>query len=81
MMQSMLKQVVYLQNYKCKFSIYFFNNDISFNITCTMLKLYLLILEYVLEGTVSQILYLGPSFYSIKYRKCYPFFFEKIKRP
>ena len=31
------------------------------NITCTLLKSYLLILEYVIEGTVSQILYLGPT--------------------
>ena len=49
------------------------------------MKFYLLILEYVMEGTVSQIFYLGPSFYFMKCRKIkfekftksYPFFNTK----
>ena len=33
------------------------------------MQFYLHILEYVMQGTVSQICYLGPSFYFMKFRK------------
>ena len=29
------------------------------------MKLYILVLEYIMEGTVSQIFYLGPFFYEM----------------
>ena len=45
------------------FFSYFFNKDISFNIQCTYLKFGIHILECQLEGSVSQIFDLGPSFY------------------
>ena len=54
---------------KCILSIYFLNKDISSNIPCTLMKSYMPVLEYVIEGTVSQIFDLGPSFYFMKYRK------------
>ena len=40
----------------------FFNVDSSFNIKIKVLKCSMLVLHIVIEGTVSQILYLGPSF-------------------
>ena len=40
---------------KCNMSIYFFNKDISFNITCMSLRFHLPFFYYVMEGTVSQI--------------------------
>ena len=43
--------------------------DISFNITCTLMKFYMPILECIMEGTVSQFFYLGPRFYFMKCRK------------
>ena len=57
------------KNEKCKFSIYFLNKDISFNIICTLMQFYLPIFEYVMQGTLFPIFYLGPSFYFIKFRK------------
>ena len=45
------------------FFSYYFNKDISFNIQCTNLKFRIHILECQLEGSVSQIFYLGPSLY------------------
>ena len=45
------------------FFLYFLNKDISFNIQCTFLKFGIHILECQLEGSVSQIFYLGLSFY------------------
>ena len=48
---------------KCIFSIYFFNMNISFNMSTTFIKIYLLDIETIMEGTVSQIFDLGPSFY------------------
>ena len=33
------------------------------NTTCTLMKFHMPILEYVIEGPVSQIFHLGPSFY------------------
>ena len=51
------------------------------------MKLYMLILDYIMEGTVSQIFDLGPSFYFMKCRKkglkkslkVTRFFFNKMK--
>ena len=45
------------------FFSYFSNKGISFNIQCTYLKFGIHILECQLEGRVSQIFYLGPSFF------------------
>ena len=72
---SILKRFFSLQNYSPKklknivFPYICLNKDISFNITCTLLKLYMPVLEYVMEGTMSQIVDLGPSFYFMKCRK------------
>ena len=35
----------------------------------TFIKIYLLIIATIMEGTVSQISYLGPSFYFMQCRK------------
>ena len=45
------------------FFLYFLNKDISFNIPYTFLKFGRHILDYLFEGSMSQIFYLGPSFY------------------
>ena len=45
--------------------------DISFNMSITFIKIYLLSIETIMEGTVSQIFYLGPSFYFMQCRKLY----------
>ena len=45
------------------FFLYFFNKAISFNTPCTFLKFGIHILKCQLEGSVSHIFYLGPSFY------------------
>ena len=45
------------------FFLYLFNKDISFYIPCTFLKFGIHILKCQLEGRVSQISYLGPSFH------------------
>ena len=50
---------------KYVFSIYFFNNDISFNISSRVFKIEPLILDAIMEGTMSQILYLGLGFYEM----------------
>ena len=34
--------------------------DISFNIACTLMKFYVPIFKYVMEGTLSHVFYLGP---------------------
>ena len=62
---------------KCKFSIYLLNKDISFNIQCrsTLTQFQLPILEYAMEGTVSQFFLFRPSFlFYEKITKSYPFF-------
>ena len=46
-----------------KFFIHFFNKEISFNIPLICLKFSTHADEGHLEGSVSQIFYLGPSFY------------------
>ena len=47
---------------KSFFSLYFFNKDISFNIPLILLKFGIQVYEGYIEGTVSQIFYLCPSF-------------------
>ena len=51
------------------FSIICLNVDSSFNIKDTLLKFYVVVLGITLEGTVSQIFYLGPSFCFMYLRK------------
>ena len=51
------------------FSLYFFNKDISFNIPRTLLIFDLHVHEAHSEGSMSQIFYLGPSFYFMQSRK------------
>ena len=46
--------------------IYFFNMDISFNMAITLIKMYLLIIDIIMEGRVSEIFYLGPILYFIQ---------------
>ena len=72
---------------KMFFNFYFLNVDISFIIHDTHLKLYICIENIAVEGTVSQIFYIGPGSISIKSRRKYskkyikscPFFLHKIK--
>ena len=45
------------------FAYIFLNLDNSINIVHRLLKFSIAILEMITEGTVSQIFYLGPSFY------------------
>ena len=45
------------------FSLHFFNVVISFNIEYRKLKFSMIILEMMMEGTMSQIFYLGLSFH------------------
>ena len=45
------------------FSLHFFKVVITFNIEYRKLKFSMTILEMMMEGTVSQILYLGLSFH------------------
>ena len=48
---------------KIAFSPYFcLSTGISLNILCMLFKLGILILHRVMEGIMSQIFYLGPSF-------------------
>ena len=51
------------------FFIHFFNKDISFNIPCKFLKFDMHVDEGYLEGSLSQICYLGPSFFFMQSRK------------
>ena len=57
------------------FFIYFFNKDISFNIPWKFLKFVMYVHTDHLEGTVSQIFFLGPSSHFMKstkksFKKC-----------
>ena len=52
-----------------KFFIYFFNKDISLNISLICLKVSIQGDKGQMEGSVSQNFYLGPSFYFIQSRK------------
>ena len=47
----------------------FLNWNISGNNRCKIMKIGRLVVKSHLEGTVSQISYLGPSFYFMKCRK------------
>ena len=48
---------------KCFFLYFFLNNGISLNMLLRVLKIYILFLDTIMEGTVSHIFYLGPSFH------------------
>ena len=56
------------------FFLYFLNKDISLNISCKVLKFGIHNHGCHSEGHVSQILYLGPSFYFMQSTK------KKIKK-
>ena len=43
------------------FSLIFLNLNSSFNIKSRLLKFSMVIIDIMMQGTVSQILYLGPS--------------------
>ena len=45
------------------FYVIYFNKDISINVGDIILKFCILVLHILSEGSVSQILYLCPSFY------------------
>ena len=45
------------------------NMDISFNMSIIFMKIYLLIIDTIMEGSMSQIFHLGPSFYFMQCRK------------
>ena len=70
---------------KLFFFLYYFNMDISFNIPWKKLKFEIHVNEGCMEGTVSQILYLDPSFCFIKSRTIslknqkLPVFWDKTK--
>ena len=51
------------------FFLYFLNKDISFNIPWKLMKFKIHVLDGHSEGTVSQIFYLGLSFYFMQSRK------------
>ena len=53
-------------NKKKKFHFYFFNKGISLNIKVKILKLSTDVMNIHMEGSVSQIFYLGLSFCFIK---------------
>ena len=68
------------------FSLYFLFKDFSLNIVYLILKLFKDVKNITLEGTVTQILYLDPSFYFIwKIRETFSasfkhFFLDFIKQ-
>ena len=51
------------------FSRYFLNRDISLNMSYLFMKFYILMLDIVMEGTLSQNFDLGLRFYFIESRK------------
>ena len=51
------------------FAIIFLNMDNSVNIKTRLVKFDVLILDIMMEGTVSQIFFLGPSSYFMLFRK------------
>ena len=51
------------------FAIIFLNVDNSVNIKTRLFKCCLLNLDTIMEGTKSQIFFLGPSFYFMFFRK------------
>ena len=56
------------------FTYTFLNVDISFNMYHQLFKLCEVILDIIMEGTVSQILYRGPRSNFMWIRKCFPNF-------
>ena len=54
---------------KKKIHFYFFNSDISLINNFPIIKFHMPIENTQIEGSVSQILYIGPSFYFMKSRK------------
>ena len=54
---------------KSVFFSYFLNKDISFNIPCKVLRFDIHVHDGHAEGTMSQIFYIGLSFYFMKPRK------------
>ena len=51
------------------FHVIFFNKHISITVANIFLKCCISVLHILPEGSVSQILYLGPSFYFMRFRK------------
>ena len=51
------------------FSFNYLNKDILLDKIYTVFKIYILILDTIMEGTVSQNFDLGPRFYFMKCRK------------
>ena len=63
---------MYLQKYSLKNLKnvnFLYDFRTRFNIACILMRFYLPILEYRMEGTMSQILYLGPRFYFMKCKR------------
>ena len=49
------------------FPVIFFNRDISIIVADIILRLCMLVLHIPVEGSVSQIFHLGPSFYFMQF--------------
>ena len=65
-----LSSDIQLKKYeKCIFSIYSFNMDISFNMSITVMDIYVLIIDTIMERTFYQFYYLGPNSYLMQCRK------------
>ena len=62
---------------KCIFYLHLFNMDISVAIAATYLKFQNIVSDILMEGTVSQIFYIGPSFY---FMKCGNLVFKKYQK-
>ena len=57
------------QSQKSDFSLYFLNKDISISFEDIDMKLSMVLRNTYIEGRVSQNFCLGPSFYSMLFRK------------
>ena len=65
-----LKKKNYQREYRFRFfAIIFLNVDNSVNIETRLFKFCVLNIDTIMEGTVSQIFILGPSFYFMLFRK------------
>ena len=62
------------------FPIIFLNFYSLISIAHKLFKFRELILDIITEGTVSQIIYLGPSIYFIGFRKCFFFNLQNVSR-
>ena len=49
------------------FHVIFFNKDISITVADIILKFCMVVLHILPEGSLSQIVYLGPSFYFMQF--------------